>query len=131
MKEITFSLLTWIAANSVYEMPSTTPRVVTTDVENLVYLALGEVPIIPQRARTGLKGLYDPATRTIWMREDFDRGRDRHLLVHELVHFLQHDQPARAPPEPRIEAEAVRLQTLYRHQQRSGSKRDPGRTAAG
>ncbi len=93
MKSIAAALLIWINANSGYEYLGEPPKVVKTDPEALAYLLLGEVWIIPERAKRGLMGLYDVETRTIWLRDNFDPNnyKDRSHLVHELVHFLQYE----------------------------------------
>jgi hypothetical protein len=93
MKSIAAALLIWINANSGYDYLGEPPKVVKTDPEALAHLLLGEVWIIPERAKRGLMGLYDVETRTIWLRDDFDSKnyKDRSHLVHELVHFLQYE----------------------------------------
>lgn len=92
MKSIAAALLIWINANSGYEYLGEPPKIVKTNPEALVHLLLGEVWIIPERAKRGLMGLYDVETQTIWLRDDFDSrdDKDRSHLVHELVHFLQY-----------------------------------------
>lgn len=121
MKEIAASLLLWINANSAYDYDGMPPRIVTTDPESLVYLILGEIPIIPERARTGIKGIYDIETRTIWLRHDFDSASygDRGHLVHELVHFLQHrrlgDEGMSCGRQLELQAQQIQNRYLRQH----------------
>ncbi len=117
MKNIAAALLIWINANSGYEYLGEPPKVVKTDPEALAYLLLGEVWIIPERAKRGLMGLYDVETRTIWLRDDFDPtdDRDRSHLVHELVHFLQYEGQYGSgfANQADFEAEAYAIQNLF------------------
>jgi hypothetical protein len=117
MKGIAAALLIWINANSGYEYLDEPPKVVKTDPEALAYLLLGEVWIIPERAKRGLMGLYDVETRTIWLRDDFDPKdyKDRSHLVHELVHFLQYEgQRAQGlVNQSDFETEAYEIQNRY------------------
>ena len=69
MNSIAVALIIWINANSGYVYSGAPPRIVTTDPESLAYMMLGEIPWIPERAKLGLKGLYDPQSETIWLRE--------------------------------------------------------------
>jgi len=117
MNSVVAALLLWINANSPYHYTGEPPVVQTTDPEALIYLVLGEVPRIPDKARSGIRGLYDSETRTIWLRDDFnpEDPENRAHLVHELVHFLQHasgvSRPFRCQRE--LEREAYELQSKY------------------
>lgn len=117
MKVIATALILWINANSAYDYAGDPPRVVTTDPESLAYLMLGEIPWIPERAKLGLKGLYDPQSETIWLRDDFDPDdpADRSHLLHELVHFMQYRQAdaAHVSCGQGLEREAYDIQNLY------------------
>lgn len=115
MKEITAALLMWISVNSGYEFPEMVPKTVLTDTENLIYFVLGEIPRIPPKARTALKGAYDPQTHTIWLRDDLDMSNQKDLshLVHELVHYLQDQQVLTKLNRCEAELEAYEIQNQY------------------
>lgn len=117
MKSVAAALLIWINANSGYEYLGEPPKIVKTDPEALVHLLLGEVWIIPERAKRGLMGLYDVETQTIWLRDDFDPMdyKDRSHLVHELVHFLQYAGQRRdeSANQSDFEAEAYEIQNRF------------------
>ncbi len=117
MKSLAATLLIWINANSGFDYLGEAPKIVKTDPVALVHLLLGEVWIIPERAKRGLMGLYDVETRTIWLRDDFDAEdqKDRSHLVHELVHFLQYEarRGGGVVNEADFEAEAYQIQNHY------------------
>ena len=117
MKLTATTLMLWINANSVYDYTGEPPRIVITDPESLVYLMLGEIHLMPERAKRGLMGLYDPGTETIWLRDDFDAGDPEHRshLLHELVHFVQYRQAdhGRLACGRELEREAYRIQNAY------------------
>ena len=117
MKEIAAALLIWINANSGFDYVGDPPKIMQTDPENLAHLILGEVPRIPEKAKTHLMGLYDVETETIWLRNDFDPTDHKHRghLVHELVHYLQYqgDRARDIANDPNLEPEAYALQNRY------------------
>jgi hypothetical protein len=117
VKSIAAALLLWINANSGYEYAGDPPHITTTDPENLAHMILGEIAWIPERAKSGLKGLYVVDTQTIWLRDDFDPQRQEDLshLVHELVHFLQYQQgdAQRLACGRELEIEAYNIQNRY------------------
>jgi hypothetical protein len=119
MKSLAASLLLCISANSAYDYQGPPPDVRTTDTENLVYLVLGEIPRMPQRALSAIRGTYIVDTKTIWLRDDFDASDPENVahLVHELVHFIQYyeaDSKDRALPCGReLEREAYEIQNKF------------------
>jgi len=119
MKSLVASLLLWINANSAYEYLGEPPDVRTTDTESLVYLVLGEIPRMPERAKTAIRGMYDVDTKTIWLRDDFNPDDPENVahLVHELVHFIQYHEAdnnqKKLPCGRKLEREAYQVQNQY------------------
>ena len=94
MPELLTSLLIWIAANSNLEHDGASlPRVVMASAEALHEMAFGEN--FPKAIRSGkykVSGLYNDVENTIYLVDTTDLTTEggKALLVHELVHYLQH-----------------------------------------
>jgi hypothetical protein len=93
------SLVTWIAAN--FDLPANydPPNVKLSSPAKIAALRNWDVPgpetnggVAPSHgAQREVVSVYDPATRTIYLRDDW-RGRtpaELSILVHEMVHHLQ------------------------------------------
>ena len=88
MKEILLALLTWIGANTDYNINIQLPNVVLTTPHNLC--AQYGITHKGRCEAAGLRGFYNKKY-TIYLGTDFDPTNPHHLsrLLHELVHYVQ------------------------------------------
>ena len=119
MQDLVAGLLLWIASNST--LPNTAgehPSVAFVSPSALVEVMYqGNVPAGVDRESTRVAGLYQFKQNIIYLRDDIDVRsiKGRALLVHELVHFLQHEGGlrARARCKQHLEPIAYELQIHY------------------
>ena len=103
----------WIVDNSDYvAVPEKDPIYIYLSGAELRYMATGNVAKAHE-PDTGFNYLALYSTSTMFLREDFELGRDDQILLHELVHHFQwangHDQSCLG----KLEREAYELQTRY------------------
>ena len=87
MTELLAALLSWVVANSGYEMPAHPPRIEYRDQS---FFATQACPDSAVHCTT--RGFYTDGSDTIVLQEarrDLSDVRARAILVHEIVHFLQ------------------------------------------
>jgi hypothetical protein len=88
MEELILSLLMWLGSNTAYSIPQELPKIDYRSQEALQTMRRGAEA---QESQLEVRALYDPLSRTIFLRNDFnpDSKEDQAYLLHELVHFLQ------------------------------------------
>ncbi len=88
MKELMLSLLTWVGANTSYQVDVALPNLAMVTEHNMC--AVYGVNNKSQCDALKLRGFYNKAS-TIYMRMDFDLHDPHHQsqLLHELIHYIQ------------------------------------------
>ena len=127
MQEIVFTLLTWIGANSGYDVNLVSPNIAMTNTYNIC--ANYGINNKGQCEAAQLKGFYNKDL-TIYLQADFnpDDMADRSRLIHELVHYVQWaNGEHKTTCLGHLEVEAYELQDQWRVANNLGESSDPFR----
>lgn len=105
-------IIVWLSLSSPTPLPPAVPNIKHASPQQLVTIHAGRA--LRQGDEPNIMGAYDPLSRTIYLRNDWDSRRpaDVSVLVHELVHFLQ------ATTHQEFECPAAREAAAYAAQQR-------------
>lgn len=116
-EEIILALITWISANTTYDVDFPQPNIVMTTQHNMCELY--GISDYGQCKMSGLAGFYDKGL-TIYLGTDFDPENPHYVsnLLHELTHYIQyqnheHDQTCLG----HLELEAYAVQDSWREKQ--------------
>lgn len=105
-------LLAWIAARSDYSADVPLPLVQFLLPEQINYRYYSKTKS-GYRGQSDIYALYDGYRQTIALPTSFDIRFDEHVLVHELVHHLQHMHGRRFRCQEEREREAYLIQRRY------------------
>ena len=127
MQDLMVILLTWIGANSSYNVDLALPNITLTDTYNIC--ANYGIDNKGQCEAARLKGFYDKQL-TIYLPIDFDPQdpADRSRLIHELVHYVQWaNNKDKTTCLGHLEVEAYELQDQWRVAHHLNESLDPFR----
>ncbi len=123
MKELTIALLIWISSHTPMTYDgSHFPNVVTVPHERLVHILYkGDLPQGLDPEIVSVAGLYNFRDGNIYLLEDEDLTtiEGQAVLIHELVHYLQHgiDKQVECMRELESAAYAAQAEFLAQHDQ--------------
>jgi hypothetical protein len=117
--ELAIALLMWINSNSSFDYNlDELPKIKKVTKVDIAQVAFGKaLPAAVNPDTLGIKGLYNFNDQTIYILDtlDLNAEKDRAILLHELVHFLQYqygdDKGAKCKNE--LERLAYRLEAKY------------------
>ncbi len=105
-------IIAWLSLSSPTPLPPALPNIKLASPQQL--LIIHAVRALRQWDESNIMGAYDPLSRKIYLRADWDsrRAADVSVLAHELVHFLQ------AATHEKFECPAAREAAAYAAQRR-------------
>jgi hypothetical protein len=115
-------LARWIDENSAYGEIERMPAIIYLTHAELNYIAYNSTEQ-GYGAQDDVRALY--MDRTIFLPDNFQLGRDDFIVVHELVHHLQHEAGMEFECVGASERDAYRLQGEFVEEVGTGTRPDP------